>query len=98
VRPVQAGGFPVYWDADHRFVPTTGFTQSVTDMLSMPPDHAAVVSDSETTFDGYAFPVTHRVPHRHRGTGTGIDDKQPPNAPLAAPHTRSDHYRLNGRC
>lgn len=61
VRPAQAGAFPIYWDADHRFVPTTGLTQSATDMLSMPPEYAgAVVSDSETTFDGYAFRVTYR--------------------------------------
>lgn len=61
VRPMQAGAFPIYWDADHRFVPTTGLTQSVTDMLSMPPEYAGeLVSDSETTFDGYAFLVTYR--------------------------------------
>ncbi|MCH6471551.1 hypothetical protein [Sinomonas terrae] len=61
VRPVQAGAFPSYWDAEHRFVPTSGLTEWATDMLSMPPEYAgAVVSDSETTFDGYAFLVTYR--------------------------------------
>ncbi|UKA62126.1 hypothetical protein [Arthrobacter sp. FW306-04-A] len=61
VRPMQRGGFPVYWDAGHRFVPTTGLVQSLNDMLSMPPEYAgAVVSDSETTFDGFAFLVTYR--------------------------------------
>ncbi|MEA5454871.1 hypothetical protein SPF06_09070 [Sinomonas sp. JGH33] len=61
VRPVEAGAFPVNWTADHRFVPTSGLTQWASDMLSMPPEYAgAIVSDAETTFDGYAFLVTYR--------------------------------------
>lgn len=61
VRPVQAGAFPTYWDGEHRFVPTSGLTEWANDMLSMPPEYAgSVVSDSETTFDGYAFLVAYR--------------------------------------
>jgi hypothetical protein len=61
VRPMQAGAFPTYWDDGHRFVPTTGFPQLANDMLSMPPEYAgSIVSDSETTFDGYAFLLAYR--------------------------------------
>ncbi|WP_454481816.1 hypothetical protein [Arthrobacter sp. MAHUQ-56] len=61
LRPVQAGAFPIFWDNDTRFVPTTGITQVVTDMMSMPPEYAGVaVSNSETTLDGYAFLTTYR--------------------------------------
>jgi hypothetical protein len=61
VRPAQAGAFPVYWNAKAQFVPTSGLAESANDMLSMPREYAgAVASDSETTFDGYAFLVTYR--------------------------------------
>lgn len=61
VRPVQAGAFPIFWDTNHRFVPTTGLTQVATEMLSMPPEYAGVAaSNSETTLDGYAFLVNYR--------------------------------------
>lgn len=60
-RPMQAGAFPIYWDRDHRFIPTTGITQTATDMLSMPPEYAGIaVSNSETTLDGYAFLIDYR--------------------------------------
>ena len=61
LRPVQAGAFPIFWDEDQQFVPTTGITQVATDMMSMPPEYAGVaVSNSETTLDGYAFLTSYR--------------------------------------
>lgn len=71
VRPVQAGSLPIFWDRSGRFVPTTGATAAATERLSMPPEFAGVsVSDSETTFDGWAFLSAYRCAKYRVGCGT----------------------------
>jgi hypothetical protein len=61
LRPAQAGAFPIFWNEQHQFIPLGGPMQAATDLLSMPPEYAGlIVSDSETTFDGWAFLVTYR--------------------------------------
>lgn len=61
LRPAQAGAFPIFWNARHQFTPLSGSLQAAVDLLSMPPEYAGlIVSDSETTFDGWAFLVTYR--------------------------------------
>jgi hypothetical protein len=61
VRPAQAGAYPVYWNARHQFIPLSGSLQAISDLLSMPAEYTGlIVSDSETTFDGWAFLTTYR--------------------------------------
>lgn len=61
VRPAQAGAYPIYWSARYQFVPLSGPLKDISDLLSMPPEYTGlIVSDSETTFDGWAFLTTYR--------------------------------------
>jgi hypothetical protein len=61
VRPAQAGAFPIFWDAAGRFAPTTGAAAAGSERLSMPDEYIGVsVSDSETTFDAWAFLTLYR--------------------------------------
>jgi hypothetical protein len=60
-RPAQAGAYPIYWNVSHEFTPLSRSSQAISDLLSMPPEYAGlIVSDSETTFDGWAFLTTYR--------------------------------------
>ncbi len=60
-RPAQAGAYPIYWNAHHQFMPVSGSLQAISDLLSMPAEYTGlIVSDSETTFDGWAFLTTYR--------------------------------------
>jgi hypothetical protein len=64
----QAGAYPIYWNARHQFTPLSGSLQALSDLLSMPPEYAGlIVSDSETTFDGWAFLTTYRCARFHIG-------------------------------
>jgi hypothetical protein len=48
-------------NARHQFAPISGSLQAISGLLSMPPEHTGLpVSDSETTFDGWAFLITYR--------------------------------------
>ena len=60
-RPALRGGFYSYWDRQLRFLRPEGVTQAAIDRLGMPAEyHGLVPTDSETTFDGYAFLVLYR--------------------------------------
>lgn len=65
-RPAQIGGFPVYWDAQGRFAPPSpsligGAALFVAGEASMTPEYVGVAaSNSETTFDAWAFLVRYR--------------------------------------
>jgi len=61
LRPAQAGGFPLYWNGAGQYAPPAGVTEQAKERLSMPPEFGGLIaSDSETTFDGFAFLVTYR--------------------------------------
>jgi len=61
LRPAQAGGFPLYWNRAGQYAPPEGITQHAKERLSMPPEFGGLIaSDSETSFDGFAFLITYR--------------------------------------
>ncbi|HET6747593.1 MAG TPA: hypothetical protein VFH06_05810 [Candidatus Saccharimonadales bacterium] len=72
-RPVQNGSFPVYWDTNGKFAPPKGsFLSGVTMALigeaSMPAEYVGIApSNSETTFDAWAFLVRYRCLKYHTG-------------------------------
>jgi hypothetical protein len=60
-RPALRGGFYTYWNRQLRFQRPDGVVQATVDRLSMPSEYIGLVpSDSETTFDGYAFLLLYR--------------------------------------
>ena len=74
LRPGQAGAYPIYFNAHGQFTPLSGYLQALSGRLSMPPEYTGlVVSDSETTFDGWAFLTTYRCARFHIGC-TAIPD------------------------
>jgi hypothetical protein len=61
LRPAQAGGFPLFWNDLGQYAPPEGVTAQAKERLSMPPEFGGLIaSDSETTFDGFAFLITYR--------------------------------------
>jgi hypothetical protein len=60
-RPALRGGFLSYWDRERRFLRPDGVIQAVVDRFNMPPEYLGPKpTDSETTFDAYAFLVVYR--------------------------------------
>jgi hypothetical protein len=60
-RPALRGGFLSYWDRERRFLRPDGVIQSLVDRLNMPPEYLGPKpTDSETTFDAYAFLLVYR--------------------------------------
>jgi hypothetical protein len=70
-RPVQNGSFPVYWDEQRRFAPPkgsllTGAAMTLIGETSMPAEYIGISpSNSETTFDAWAFLVRYRCLKYH---------------------------------
>jgi hypothetical protein len=81
LRPAQAGAYPIHFNEDHQFTPLNGASQAISDLLSMPPEYTGlIVSDSETTFDGWAFLITYRCARFKVGCAE-IPDAAPPPTP-----------------
>jgi hypothetical protein len=81
LRPAQAGAYPIFWNAHDQFTPLSGSLQALSDRLSMPPEYTGlIVSDSETTFDGWAFLTTYRCARFHTGCAE-IPDASPGQTP-----------------
>jgi hypothetical protein len=60
-RPALRGGFLSYWDRDRHYLRPSGITQAVVDRFNMPPEYLGLKpTDSETSFDAYAFLVQYR--------------------------------------
>ncbi|HET9558980.1 MAG TPA: hypothetical protein VFS70_17720, partial [Actinomycetota bacterium] len=60
-RPALRGGFLSYWNSDRRYLKPTGVVQAVADRFNMPAEYLGVrPTDSETSFDAYAFLVLYR--------------------------------------
>jgi hypothetical protein len=60
-RPALRGGFLSYWDRDRHYLRPSGITQAVVDRFNMPPEYLGLKpTDSETSFDAYAFLVLYR--------------------------------------
>jgi len=60
-RPPLRGGFYTYWNRQLRFQRPDGVAQATIDRLGMPPEYLGLVpTDSESTFDAYAFLVLYR--------------------------------------
>jgi len=60
-RPPLRGGFYTYWNRQLRFERPDGVVQAAVDRLGMPLEYLGLVaSDSETSFDAYAFLVLYR--------------------------------------
>jgi hypothetical protein len=60
-RPALRGGFLAYWDADTRYRKPAGLAQAMADRLNMPPEYLGLrPTDSETSFDAYAFLALYR--------------------------------------
>ncbi len=67
-RPALRGGYATYWDRQLRYLRPDGVVQTAIDHLNMPPEYLGVVpTDSETTFDGYAFLTLYRCLKYRRG-------------------------------
>lgn len=70
-RPAHIGSFPVYWDDHFRFVPpkapaVAGAALLATGQTAMPPEYLGILpSNSESTFDGWAFLVRYRCVKYH---------------------------------
>lgn len=60
-RPAHTGSFPAYWDKEYRFVPpkpslAAGAALVAMGETPMPPEYMGILpSNSESTFDGWAF-------------------------------------------
>jgi hypothetical protein len=60
-RPAQRGGFLSYWNRDRRYLKPTGVVQTVADHFNMPAEYLGLrPTDSETSFDAYAFLALYR--------------------------------------
>ena len=60
-RPALRGGFLSYWDAGTRYRKPAGLAQTMADRLNMPPEYLGLrPTDSETSFDAYAFLALYR--------------------------------------
>jgi hypothetical protein len=60
-RPALRGGFLSYWDGDTRYRKPAGLAQAMADRLNMPPEYLGLrPTDSETSFDAYAFLALYR--------------------------------------
>jgi hypothetical protein len=60
-RPALRGGFLSYWNSDRRYLKPTGLVQAVADRFNMPAEYLGLrPTDSETSFDAYAFLALYR--------------------------------------
>jgi hypothetical protein len=60
-RPALRGGFLSYWNRDRRYLKPSGVVQAVADRFNMPPEYLGLrPTDSETSFDAYAFLALYR--------------------------------------
>jgi hypothetical protein len=60
-RPALRGGFLSSWDADTRYRKPAGLAQAMAERLNMPPEYLGLrPTDSETSFDAYAFLALYR--------------------------------------
>jgi hypothetical protein len=60
-RPALRGGFLSYWNRDRRYLKPGGVAQAVADHFNMPPEYLGLrPTDSETSFDAYAFLALYR--------------------------------------
>ena len=60
-RPALRGGFLSYWNRDRRYLKPSGVVQSLADRFNMPPEYLGLrPTDSETSFDAYAFLALYR--------------------------------------
>jgi hypothetical protein len=61
VRPGQSGAYPIFWNAQYELGSMSSTSKALSSTLSMPPEYEGViVSDAETTFDGWAFLTIYR--------------------------------------
>jgi hypothetical protein len=69
-RPALRGGFLSYWNRDRHYLRPDGVAQAVVDRLNMPPEYLGLrPTDSETSFDTYAFLVNYRCARYRKGCG-----------------------------
>jgi hypothetical protein len=90
-RPNDSGGFYIAWDERFRWSsPNEGFTSVVSNLIGMAPEYQGVLTtNSETTFDGYAFLGTYDC-LRFEGH-CGPDSEKPVKIVVASGSLSSDH-------
>lgn len=61
VRPGQSGAYPIFWNDQYELGSMSSASKAISNVLSMPEEYKGViVSDGETTFDGWAFLTIYR--------------------------------------
>ena len=79
------GGFLSYWDGDTRYRKPAGLAQAMADRLNMPPEYLGLrPTDSETSFDAYAFLALYRCAKYQ--VGASWSARPAPRYPLAGRH------------